>query len=55
MLSKAVKVAKSGLVILLMDANVEAIVLCLEPPIAQFGSLILKVVTVPTPSFHFKI
>jgi len=32
----------------------EAIVLCLEPPIAQFGSLILKVVTVPTPSFHFK-
>ena len=33
----------------------EAIVLCLEPSIAWFGSLILKVVTVPTPSFHFKI
>ena len=29
-----------------------AIVWCLEPPIARFGSLILKVVIVPTPSFH---
>ena len=33
----------------------EDIVWFLEPPIAWFGSLILKVVIVPTPSFHFRI
>ena len=37
--------------VFLNRAMTEAIVWCLEPPIARFGSLILKEAIVPTPSF----
>ena len=44
-----------GLVPWILPVIFQAIVWCLEAPIACFGSLILKVVIVPTPSFHFRI